>query len=95
MHFFDVALLGGHHMARKIMPSQQKGKACRSELTEIGPYVLAFLVLLIGLASVASFIGMLITAFARPALCLPLAGIFALTLRLAYGVIRLILQPNN
>jgi hypothetical protein len=81
-------------MPKKGSSTQIKADIALVKLSQISPYILAFLVLLIGGASVASFVGLIIAAFKMPLLCLPLSGTFALTLRIAYGVIKILLQPS-
>jgi hypothetical protein len=86
----------GEHMRRKITPPQRKGCRHPNRLTEGSHYVaLWFLIFLIGLASVASFVGIIIAAFVFPILCVPMTGTFALTLRLAYGIIQMLLRLDG
>lgn len=81
-------------MPRKGSSIQNSGIRTVVKLSQVSPFALAFLVLLIGGASVASFIGLIFAAFKIPHLCLPLSGTFALTLRIAYGIIKMLLQPK-
>jgi len=82
-------------MPRKGTSIQTSGDVTLVNLSQISPYILAFLVLLIGGASIASFIGMIIAAFKMPLLCLPLSGMSTLTLRIAYSVIEILLRPGK
>lgn len=82
-------------MPKKTTTSGRNNRQASNGLTTIRPYILTFLVMLIGGASLASFVVAIISAFTSPILCVPFGGTFALTLRIAYGIVKLLLNQTD
>lgn len=75
----------------------QKNKLSNEAIQQLKPYILAFTCLLIGAASIACLCLTVAATFANPKLAFLPFSAFVLTLRMAYGLARMLIaeRPAN